>query len=141
MRHLSMIIVIGSSIFYHISSKSITKSLHPILSMLVTYGTAMVLTGLLFLIFPIEKNTLASELKSINWACFLLGAAAVGLEAGYMFVYRSGWDISIASVCSNAAVMVLLIPIGMYFFKDRMNLNTVAGILLCLIGIILINRK
>lgn len=141
MYYLSMIVVIGSSIFYHISSKSITRSLHPILSMLVTYGTALVLTGLLLLIFPIEKNTVATELKSINWACFVLGAAAVGLEAGYMFVYRSGWNISIASVYSNAAVMVLLIPIGIYFFKERLNLNTVMGVAFCLVGIYLINRK
>lgn len=141
MYYLSMITVIGCSIFYHISSKSITKSLHPILSMMVTYGTALALTGILFLIYPIEKNAVASQLKSINWACFLLGVAAVGLEAGYMFVYRSGWDISIASVYSNAAVMVLLIPIGIYFFKDHLNVNTIVGVTLCLVGIYLINRK
>lgn len=141
MYYLSMMIVIGSSIFYHVSSKSITKTLHPILSMMVTYSTALVLTGLLFLVFPLDKNAMAQELKSVNWACFLLGAAAVGLEAGYMFVYRSGWDISVASVYSNVAVMVLLIPMGVYFFKDRLNLNTAAGVLLCVVGIFLINRK
>lgn len=141
MYYLSMLMVIGSSVLYHISAKSITKSLHPLFSMLVTYGTALVLTALLMLVFPMERQTLGPALKNVNWASFMLGAAAVGLEAGYMLVYRTGWNISVASVYSNAAVMLLLIPIGVLVFRERIHLNTVMGILFCMVGIYLINRR
>ncbi|MFT5875049.1 MAG: hypothetical protein ACI8WT_004029 [Clostridium sp.] len=115
--YISMLMVIVSGVFYHISQKSISKTLNPMISMMVTYSTAVILTFILFLIFPIEKNSLSTELNSINWASFLLGFAIVGMEIGFLFVYRSGWNISVAAICSNVAITMLLISVGIYFFK------------------------
>ena len=80
MYYMSMLIVILSNILYHISQKSISKTLNPMISMIVTYSTALIITSMLLLILPVEKSSIATEIKSINWASVLLGLAAVGLE-------------------------------------------------------------
>lgn len=136
-----MFLVIGSSLFYHISQKSISGHSNPVISMLMTYMTALIATGLLLFVFPMEKNSFLVELKTLNWASYVLGIAIVGLEMGFLLVYRSGWAVSVAGVFSNVIVALLLIPIGLYFFKDKIDVSTVSGVVLCLIGLYLINRK
>jgi len=136
-----MLIVVASNIFYHISQKSIVDELNPILSMIVTYLVAIVMTCALFIVFPLEKNSLSSQLNSINWASYVLGLSLVGLELGFLLAYRSGWNIGFAAIFANVAVTVLLVPIGIYFFKDKVNFTNAIGIFLSIIGIYLINKK
>lgn len=141
MYYMSMLIVILSNILYHISQKSISKTLNPMISMIVTYSTALIITSMLLLILPVEKSSIATEIKSINWASVLLGLAAVGLEIGFLLVYRSGWNISFVAIFSNVVVMLLLIPVGMYFFKDKITPTNTLGIILSIVGILLIYKK
>lgn len=141
MYYISMLIVIISNILYHISQKSISKTLNPMISMIITYSTALIITLMLLLIFPVEKGSIPTEIKSINWASVLLGFAAVGLEVGFLLVYRSGWNISFAAIFSNVIVTMLLIPIGMYFFKDKITPTNTLGVILSIVGILLINKK
>jgi len=141
MYYTSMIIIVVSNIFYHISQKSIVEELNPLVSMIVTYLVAIVMTFVLFIVFPLEKNSLSSQLHSINWASYVLGLSLVGLELGFLLAYRSGWNIGFAAIFANVAVTVLLVPIGFYFFKDKINFTNVIGIVLSIIGIFLINKK
>jgi uncharacterized membrane protein len=136
-----MILVIVSNIFYHISQKSIVEELNPVVSMVATYLAALVMTLILFVIFPLDKNSLSAQLSSINWANYVLGFSLVGLELGFLLAYRSGWNISFAAIFANVAVTILLIPIGIYFFKDKINFSNAIGIVLSIIGLYLINKK
>jgi drug/metabolite transporter (DMT)-like permease len=141
MYYISILIVIISNIIYHISQKSISKTLNPMISMIVTYSTALIITFIILLIFPVEKSSISTEIKSINWASVLLGMAVVGLETGFLLMYRSGWNISFAAIFSNVIVTLLLIPVGMYFFKDKITLTNTLGVILSIVGIFLINKK
>ena len=141
MYYSSMLIVIVSNILYHLSQKSIAKDMNPVISMMVSYATALIITIILLLVFPMEKGSIAAELKSVNWSSFVLGLAAVGLEIGFLLVYRSGWNISFAAIFANVAVTLLLIPVGIYFFKDKITLTNALGVVLSIIGIFLINKK
>ncbi|AST56348.1 membrane protein [Thermoanaerobacterium thermosaccharolyticum] len=36
---------------------------------------------------------------------------------GFLLAYRVGWDISLGAIVSDVSVTLLLIPIGVIFFK------------------------
>lgn len=64
----------------------------------------------------------------------------VCLEVGNILLYRSGWNISIASLVCNLGLAVLLIAVGLIFYKEQISARQVAGIVLCLAGLVLINK-
>ncbi len=138
MYYFSMVLVIISSLFYHISQKSITEDANPAVSMMVTYGVALVLSVIMYFFLPKKEGALL--LKDLNWASYVLGIAIVGLEIGFLLVYRSGWNISFAGVFANVFIGILLIPIGIFVYKEHLSLLNGLGIIMCLIGIILIKK-
>lgn len=70
-----------------------------------------------------------------------MGFAVVGLELGYLLAYRMGWNVSLVSLISNTWVALLLIPIGIYVYKENMTLTAVSGVALCILGLVLITKK
>lgn len=70
----------------------------------------------------------------------MLGVAIVGLEFGYIMAYRAGWNISVGSLVANIILAIVLIPVGIFFYKEGFDLNKVFGVILCLAGLILINK-
>ncbi|MEA1961611.1 MAG: hypothetical protein U9N81_10145 [Bacillota bacterium] len=126
--------------FYHIFQKSTPVNANPILSLAVTYIVAAIFCIGMMPIFANDLN-LFGEFKKVGWASYALGFAIVGLELGFLMAYRAGWNISLAGIVSNIAVGLLLIPIGLLFFYDKLSLVNVAGIVLCLGGLVLINIK
>jgi len=89
--YFSITLAICSSALYHFSAKSTPANVNFPISLIVTYAVAIVVTVLIALFFP-TNNGLASELKQLNWASFLLAVAIVGIEFGFLLVYRSGWE-------------------------------------------------
>jgi len=83
----------------------------------------------------------AAELKKLNWASFLLAIAVVGIEFGFLLVYRSGWDLGIAAVLSNVVASLILVPVAIFIFKDKLNWVNVVGIFVCLAGLVMLNWK
>ena len=81
------------------------------------------------------------ELKQLNWASFLLAIAIVGIEFGFLLVYRSGWNLGIAAVLVNVVASLLLVPVAIIVFKDRLSWINVLGILVCLAGLLMLNWK
>lgn len=136
----AILLVVISNVFYHISQKSTPSDVNPILSLIVTYLTAAVFSVLLLPLFP-GKESLGLSVKKLNWASLSLGVAIVGLELGFLLAYRAGWNISLAQVFSTIIVSLLLIPIGLAFYHERLTLSNVIGILFCFAGVVLIARK
>ena len=109
------------------------------LSLIVTYITAALLS-LIILPWCMKDTSLAAEVRKINWASFALGASIIGLELGFLLAYRVGWNISIGSLIANTAVSLLLIPIGILLFKETLSIPNIIGVLLCVSGLVLINK-
>jgi uncharacterized membrane protein len=59
---------------------------------------------------------------------------------GVALMYRAGWEISKASILANIVLTILLVIIGAFFYKELLDMKKVAGVILCVIGIILLNR-
>jgi multidrug transporter EmrE-like cation transporter len=80
-------------------------------------------------------------LKQLNWATYALAFSLVGLELGFLLVYRAGWNIGIAAVLVNVVASLLLVPVALYVFKDRLSAVNIIGILVCLAGLLMLNWK
>ena len=135
----ALLITVLSGVSYHLFQKLIAPQLHPILSLLITYVTAIVVSLCLLPFFP-RQAPLADQLRLTLWPSMALGCAIVGLEVGFLLAYRAGWNVSLAAVVSNVAVALVLFPVGLLVFKEQVSLVNVCGVALCLAGLVLANR-
>jgi len=137
--YLPIALTIVANVFYHICQKSMPQNINPVLALIVTYLTAAILCAFI-LVFNLKGQSLAVEMGKINWAPIALGVAIFGLELGFFLAYRVGWNISLGALVSNISVSILLIPIGVAVYKEALSTQTALGIILCIGGLILINR-
>jgi multidrug transporter EmrE-like cation transporter len=93
-----------------------------------------------FFFFPVTDG-ITAELKRLNWASTGLAIAVVGIEFGFLLTYRAGWNLGIAAVLVNVVASLILVPVAIFIFKDRLNWVNVAGILVCLAGLVMLNWK
>ncbi len=138
--YFSITLAILSSALYHFSQKSTPADVNPALAIMVTYAVAFCLTLIVFFFIP-AKTGLLVELRQLNWASYLLAFSIVGLELGFLLVYRSGWNVGIAAVLVNVVASLLLIPVAVFIFKQRLSLVNILGILVCLAGLVMLNWK
>ena len=140
MFYLSIAITIVANIIYHVSQKSISQTANPIISVTVSYLIAL-LISLCLIPFSPPKISLMNDLRELNWATVVVGITIIGIELGFLLVYRTGWNISIASTVCSSTCMILLIFVGLFYFKEQLPLAKIVGIIFCLVGLIMIVRK
>jgi drug/metabolite transporter (DMT)-like permease len=138
--YFSITLATLSSALYHFSAKSVPSSINFAISLVVTYGVALIVTLIVALLSP-AKNGLLFELKQLNWSSFLLALAIVGIEFGFLLTYRAGWNLGIAAVLVNVIASLILVPVAIFVFKDRISWVNIAGILVCLAGLVMLNWK
>lgn len=139
--YFSLGLTVVSNVFYHVVLKVTPAGVSPVLSLLVTYVTAAVLTAALYPFFPGKAASVLAGLRELNWASYALGVAIVGLEVGFLLAYRAGWNISLAALISSTAVSLLLIPVGLALFREALTGVQLLGMALCLAGLVLVNYK
>lgn len=135
---IPIIMIVASNCFYHIFSKSAPEGINAFGTLMITYLTATIITGLLFIFF-VKPENVVFELGKINWASIGLGFAIIGLEAGYILAYRAGWQVNTAPLIANTCLAIALIVIGALLYKESITIKQLAGVLVCLIGIVMIN--
>ncbi len=138
--YFSITLAIVSSALYHFVAKSTPSNVNFTVSLLVTYAVAFVVVLFTFAFFPI-KNGLSFELKQLNWATVGLAIAVVGIEFGFLLTYRAGWNLGIAAVLVNVIGSLIMIPVAVFIFKDKISLINIMGILVCLVGLVMLNWK
>ena len=138
--YFSITLAICSSTLYHFVAKSTPSNVNFTVSLLVTYAVAFAVVLLTFIFFPV-KNGLAFELKQLNWASIGLAIAIVGIEFGFLLVYRSGWHLGIAAVLVNVVASLILVPVAIFLFKDKISWVNILGIFVCLAGLVMLNWK
>ncbi len=135
-----LFLIILSSTLYHFTQKATPTDVHPLLALVITYGVAALVCLAMLPLFPI-KTSLSESLRKVNWASFVLALAITGIEVGFLLAYRAGWKISMAALITNTSVALLLIPVGVLGYAEKLSINQAAGIVLCIAGLILINLK
>jgi uncharacterized membrane protein len=135
----SIVLIIVSNVLYNICQKSTPQNVNPFSALLTTYLTAALLTLIAAQFYKSDKGFMQS-FGQLNWTSVALGISIVGLELGYLLAYRAGWNISLGSLVANIVLALILIPIGIMFFKEGFELHKILGVVFCIVGLIIINK-
>lgn len=135
-----LLLSVSGGVLYHIAQKSVPRAVSPFVAILIAYALGIVGCVIALLLWPPERPLLES-IRSANWAVWLLGIGALIIEIGFLLAYRAGWQLSVASVVSNIAVALVLLPIGMLLFKETLSWRMAVGVACCLIGLYLLSQK
>ena len=134
-----IILVVFSNIIYQIATKSVPKNMDPMASLTVTYVVGAICSTVMY--FLMNKNgNLLVEYQKLNQYPFLLGVSIVGLEVGFIYAYKAGWPISTASIVQSAFLSLALIVVGALLYQETLSANKIIGIIVCLLGLWLINK-
>jgi uncharacterized membrane protein len=118
--------------------KSMPSDVNPFGALMVTYLVASLISGMIF-IYSVGPSNIGAGLSKINWTSVVLALAIVGLEVGYVFVYRAGWAVSSASVVANIGLACVLVFVGYFLYRENVSINQIVGIIVCMFGLVLIN--
>lgn len=145
--YFPILLIVTSNVLYHICAKSVPVQMNPMVSLMVTYLVAGTGTLALFFLLPElfsggfkSHTSLMDQFRMTNWAPVVLGIVIVGLELGNILMYRAGWNISLGSLVANISLAVILIGVGILFYREVITVSQMIGIALCLAGLFFINR-
>jgi uncharacterized membrane protein len=138
--YLAFVLTVIGMLLYHVSQKAVPKETNPFFVIAIAYVVGILLCMALAFTYS-GKKSMIETFKASNWAVFTLGVAAALIELGFLLAYRTGWRISIAAVATNAAAAVVLIPVGLFVFKDHLSLRNVIGLIFCIVGLALVVRQ
>jgi drug/metabolite transporter (DMT)-like permease len=133
-------LVILSNTLYQVCAKSVPEGMNPLASLTITYLIGAVLSCALYYILNRDAN-LFREIRLTNWAPIVLGIVIVGLEVGFIYAFRAGWQVSVAQIVSSAVVAVMMIFVGYLLYHEAVTWNKIVGIIICLAGLVLINYR
>ena len=136
---LSASIVISSIVVYQICMKVIPEGVNPVSALLTFYLSALVCTLAAAPIFKLQEGMLS--LSNFTLPAVLVGVAIVGIEFGYLYMYRSGWTLSAAPLMGMGSAAVILALIGFTWFQDPISVRKLAGVAFCLFGLYLLSNK
>lgn len=131
-------LVILSNTIYQICAKEIPGQVSPFASLAVTYAVGAVFSLIIHFVLYKEVN-LFKEFTKMNWASYMLGLVIVGLEVGWIYAYKAGWQVSTGMIVQSAFLAVALIFVGWGVYHETITWNKILGTVICLVGLIFIN--
>ena len=103
-------LVVLANCVYNITTKSTPSQANAFASLTVTYLTAAAAS--LALLLAGRGGGALGEFSSLNWTAPVLGLSAVGLEVGYIFLYRAGWKVNTGPLVANLCLAIALVFLG-----------------------------
>lgn len=133
-------VAIVCTVGYHLTLKLTPAGVNPLLSLMLTYALVTAVFALILVLQP-GAFEWKRELSRLNWTALALAVAIVGLDLGFMFLYRSGYPVSLGALVTQSAAAIVLLAIGVAIFRDQLSAANAAGLVLCLAGLWLVNRR
>ena len=133
-------LVVLSNVVYQICAKSVPGEMNPFASLTVTYLVAAAASAVLFFLIG-QNDSLIKEYAKLIWAPFVLGIVIIGLEAGWLYAYKAGWQVSTAFIVQSAFLASVLLFVGFFLYHESLTWNKLVGVVICLIGLIFINYR
>jgi drug/metabolite transporter (DMT)-like permease len=133
-----LLLVVGGSLVYHVAAKSVPKALEPFGALTGVYATALIAS---LVAYAVARGGMPPTVSGL-WhpTVAAVGIGALMIELGFLLTYRAAWPVGIASVLTNGLVAVLLLPIGALVFGEPITAIRVAGVVLCMLGVFLLQR-
>jgi multidrug transporter EmrE-like cation transporter len=139
MQMIWLCIAIAATVGYHVVLKLTPAGANPYLSLAVTYAVTTLIFMAVYVVMP-GPGTLRAAAAELNWTAIALGVVVVFLDLGFMMLYRGGFDVSLGQLITQSAGALLLLLIGVAFFAEKLSGVNVGGILLCVVGLWLVNK-
>lgn len=134
-------LVVTANVVYQICAKSMPADINPLAALTVTYMIAAVSSGVLYFAINRGSANLIAEYSKLNWVPFVFGLVLVGLEVGFIYAYKAGWQINTAAIVQSAFLAVVLIFVGLLLYHEPLTWNKLAGVGICVVGLVFINMK
>ena len=134
-----IVLIVLSNVIYNICSKETPSGINPFAALSVTYIVGAFFSIVLYFLLNRGGNLL-HEYRNLNWSSFILGLAVVGLEAGSIYMYKAGWNVSSGQLVYSILLAVCLILIGVFAYHESINPTKIIGILVCMFGLFLISK-
>jgi len=134
-----LLLTVSGGVLYHVAAKSIPKSIDAALVLVVAYATALGASLAAYALLP-SADASVTPVRSWHPAVLGVGVGAFLIELGYVLTYRAAGPISTASVLTNGLVAILLVPVGIGVFGEKLSIVNGVGIFLCLTGLALLRR-
>lgn len=139
MKNLLLLIPMFAGLIYHLGQKKIRPDLPPYFVFTIIYFLSM---AIMFVSGRVTNTNFLFEIKSLSLKDFfyllLVSIGVIGIELGFLLVYRADFSISYAALIVNIGLGILLLMAGLFLFKENLNLIQLMGVIICLIGIYLI---
>ena len=135
-----MALLVLSNTVYQICAKSVPGDMNPLASLTITYLIGAAASAGLY--FALNRGgSLVGEYHKANWAPFVLGIVIVGLEVGWIYAYKAGWQVSTGFIVQSAFLAAALLLVGYVLYHESLSWNKIVGVMICLIGLGFINYK
>ena len=131
---------IAGTVGYHLVLKLTPAGANPFLSLAITFAVGSTAYAGLYMATS-GSTPLRESLGQLNWTTLVLAFVVVFLDLSFMMLYRSGFEVSLGQLITQSAAALLLLLLGVAFFADKLSLANIGGILLCVAGLWLINKK
>ncbi len=106
----------------------------------VTYLVSAGATAILYIVLN-RGGSLIKEYGKLNWSPFVFGIVLVGLETGWIYAYKAGWQVSTASIVQSAFLAAALMFVGYWIYREALTWNKILGVAICMVGLVFINYK
>ena len=131
-------LVVLSNVIYQICAKSTPRDIDPLASLTVTYAVGAIASAILYYVTN-KSGHLLREYSHLNWSPFVLGIVIVGLEVGWIYAYKAGWQVSTGFIVQSAVLAAVLLLTGHFLYREALTWNKLVGVAICLIGLVFIN--
>jgi len=135
-----LLLAIVTTVGYHLVMKLTPAAVNPFLSLAASYMIGAAVFLACYALAP-DAPPLREGLRPLNWTVFALAVSVVGLDIGFLMLYRSGFDVSLGQIVTQSAAALILLVAGIALFKEKISVANLAGVALCVVGFWLINRK
>ena len=132
-------LVVLSNVLYQICAKSTPRDIDPFAALTVTYAVGAVASAIFYYVMN-KGGRLFNEYSHLNWSSFVLGIVIVGLEVGFIYAYKAGWQVSTASIVQSSILAVALLLVGYFLYHEALSASKVVGMLICMVGLYFVNR-
>lgn len=131
-------LIVFCSTAYQVGVKEISTGIHPLTALVLTYLSASFASFILYFFLAPQGENRKKEICSWNPSALGLGFSIVGIELGVVYMYRAGWTVQTSFILTNSLIVAALMAAGALFYKEKLKLRQLAGVVLTLAGIVCI---
>jgi drug/metabolite transporter (DMT)-like permease len=142
-RFLPVALIGIAVVAYQIGSRNLGSgsSQNPWQTCGITYFMASLLCAILGFFFrggaPFTVAGFAASLPYLT----LLALGCVGVEVGYLYLYRGGWKLTEMLPVLSLTNNLMLAGVGFFFFRETLSAGVGAGLAMVIAGVALMHWK